>query len=289
MLRKDDVLRSTRAERVKIYNIPTNTWSNMENKESKKEDVLETEYKIHTKYTARQANDTSYEQKRSPDLDLREYYVSLTQEAMEEWFSKPRDGAHVSDVILCPRQKVYREIDRRPIEAKTVSIYAIGKSIHEAYQALYRSDKRTFEIEKYVEFKGTQGSVDIYDRKRNIPIEFKTTRALDIKEPKSWNVQQLRYYMAILGARQGILLYQLLMHFGNTPFKAFMIRMNGQERKDQRDKLVEEINSLKRAMEARDPALARSVDKDPSLNWLCRDCPYLTDCKKIQQAAAGAA
>jgi len=35
--------------------------------------------------------------------------------------------------------------------------------------------------------------------------------------------------------------------------------------------------------------LAGSVEKDPSLNWLCKDCPYLTDCKRIQQAAAVAA
>lgn len=42
-------------------------------------------------------------------------------------------------------------------------------------------------------------------------------------------------------------------------------------------------------MEAGDPSLARSVEKDPSLNWLCKDCPYLTECKRIQQAATVAA
>jgi hypothetical protein len=59
--------------------------------------------------------------------------------------------------------------------------------------------------------------------------------------------------MAMLGASQGIVLYQLLMHFGNTPFKTFQILMSAQERKDQRDKLVKEVLSLKRAMEAGDP------------------------------------
>jgi hypothetical protein len=44
-------------------------------------------------------------------------------------------------------------------------------------------------------------------------------------------------------------------------------------RKNQRDKLVKEINSLKRAMEAGDPSLARPVNNDPSLNWLCKDPP----------------
>ena len=83
------------------------------------------------------------------------------QEAMEEWASKPREGYHVTDVCLCPRQKVFREIDRRPIDAKTVAIYSAGKAIHEAIQLLFRSNKRTFEIEKYVEYQDIQGSVDL--------------------------------------------------------------------------------------------------------------------------------
>jgi hypothetical protein len=95
--------------------------------------------------------------------------------------------------------------------------------------------------------------------------------------------------MAMLNATEGYMLYQLLMHFGERPFKAFRITMNAQERRSQREKLVTEINSLKRAMEKGDPSIARSVEKDPSLNWLCKDCPYLTECRKIQQAATSVA
>jgi hypothetical protein len=68
---------------------------------------------------------------------------------------------------LCPRLNVFRKIDRLPIDAKTVSIFAVGKAIHEAVQMLYRTDKRTFEIEKYVEHQDIQGSVDIHDRRRS--------------------------------------------------------------------------------------------------------------------------
>lgn len=195
----------------------------------------------------------------------------------------------MTDVVMCPRQRVYREIDRLPIDAKTVSIYSAGKAIHEAIQLLFLADKRTFEREKYVEYEDIQGSVDIYDRRRNIPLEFKTTRASDIREPKSFHVEQLMYYMSILGAEEGYMMYQLLMHFEETPFKSFRVTMNAQQRQAQREKLVTEINSLKKAMEAGDPSTARSVEKDPSMNWLCRDCPYLEDCKKIQQAVTAAA
>jgi CRISPR/Cas system-associated exonuclease Cas4 (RecB family) len=221
--------------------------------------------------------------------DLGEHYIQRMQEAMEEWFSKAREGSHVSDVTLCSRLKVFQKIDRRPIGTKTVSFYSAGKAMHEAIQLLFLSDKRTFEKEKYIEYDDILGSVDIYDRRHNIPLEFKTTRASDIKEPKSFHVEQLKYYMAMLEASEGYLLYQLLMHFGETPFKSFRITMNAEERRNQREKLVTEITSLKRAIEKGDPSMARSVEKDPSLNWLCKDCPYLTDCKKIQQGAAGAA
>ncbi|MPZ05700.1 MAG: Dna2/Cas4 domain-containing protein [Nitrososphaeraceae archaeon] len=215
-------------------------------------------------------------------------YIALMQEAMEEWFSKPREGFHVSDVCLCPRQKVFRKIDQLPIDVKTVSIYSAGKAMHEAIQLLFLSDKRTFEREKYVEYDDIQGSVDIYDRRRNIPLEFKTSRASDIKEPKSFHVEQLKYYMAMLAAPEGYILYQLLMHFGQTPFKSFRITMNAQERINQRERLVMEINSLKRAMEAGDPSLARSVRQDLDLQWMCKDCPYSIECKRMESAAAAA-
>jgi hypothetical protein len=270
-------------------------WKNIDERTRADEDQdglihSEIEDPVHhaSEYTRHEVDETG-ELDNSPSLDLGKYYIDRAIDAMEEWNSKEREGNHVSDHLMCDRQKVFRKIDRRPIDAKTVSIYAVGKAIHEAVQLLYKQDKRTFEIEKYVEFKDILGSVDIYDRKRNIPLEFKTTRASDIKEPKSFHVKQLRCYMAMLDSSEGYILYQLLMHFGDTPFKAFKITMNAQERKDQLDKLVEEADSLNIAMEAGDPSLARSVEKDPSLNWLCKDCPYLMDCKKIQQDAAVAA
>ena len=107
-------------------------------------------------------------------VDLGPYYIARVIDAMEEWHSKPREGYHVTDAVMCPRQRVYREIDRLPIDAKTVSIYSAGKAIHEAVQLLFLSDKRSFEREKYVELDDIQGSVDIHDRRRNIPLEFKT-------------------------------------------------------------------------------------------------------------------
>ena len=64
--------------------------------------------------------------------------------------------------------------------------------------------------------------------------------------------------------------------------------MTAQERKEQLDKLVVEADSLKGAMEERDPSLARPVYADPKLNWLCSDCQYQVNCKRMQDAAAPA-
>jgi hypothetical protein len=86
------------------------------------------------------------------DLDRGPEYIERMQTGMEEWYSKPRDGQHVTDVVMCPRQRVYREIDRVPIDAKSVSIYSAGKAIHGAIQWLFLSDKRTFERKKYIEY-----------------------------------------------------------------------------------------------------------------------------------------
>jgi CRISPR/Cas system-associated exonuclease Cas4 (RecB family) len=227
-----------------------------------------------------------------PFTNLGEYYIARAIDVLEQWHSKPREGYHITDFVMCPREKVFRVVDRRPIGAKNVGIYSVGKAMHEATQLLFKSDKRMFEIEKYVELEDTdlyiQGSVDIYDRRRNVPLEFKTTRAADIKGPKSFHVEQIKSYMSLLEADQGYIIYQLLMHFGEMPLRYFKITMDAQQRQAQRDKLVNEARSLKKAMEAEDPSLARSINNDPSLNWMCKDCPYSVECKRIENTAVAA-
>jgi hypothetical protein len=40
--------------------------------------------------------------------DLGEYYMGHMQETIEEWYSKPRDGHHVTDVMCQSRWKYYK-------------------------------------------------------------------------------------------------------------------------------------------------------------------------------------
>lgn len=122
--------------------------------------------------------------------EIDEDYVSLMRATMEKWYSEPREGKHVSDVTMCPRQKVFREIHPIPLTDKDLNVYSSGRAVHEAVQFLFRSIRNRFEIEKYVEYKDIEGSVDIYDKKKNIPIEFKTVRSNNIDRPREFHLEQ---------------------------------------------------------------------------------------------------
>src|SRR5689334_16500815 len=104
------------------------------------------------------------------DFEETEDYVPLMRESMEEWYSKPREGYHVSDVTMCPRKQVFKEIDPGPLTDKELNMYSSGRAVHEAVQWLFMSNKGRFDKEKYVEYDNIQGSIDIYDKKKNVPL-----------------------------------------------------------------------------------------------------------------------
>jgi len=207
---------------------------------------------------------------------------------MEEWYSRPRSGWHVTDIALCPRQRVFKQIDPLPVTNKELNMYSSGRAVHEAVQWLFMSNQRRFEKEKYVEYNDIEGSIDIFDKKKNTPLEFKTLRSSNIDKCKSFQEEQLRYYMAMQNSPVGYMIYQCLMHFGDSPWRQFKVTMTEQQRKDQLEKLVREIGSLRNAMKANDPSLARGVYLDKDLKWLCEDCPYVKECEKIRAAGAAA-
>jgi hypothetical protein len=194
--------------------------------------------------------------------------------SLRKWYSSPRERRHVSDIFMYPRQRVFKEISPTTVSHKDLNMYSSGKTIHEAIQLLFMSNRGRFEKEKYVEYKNIIGSEDIYDQKKNIPIEFKTISSANITNLKTFHVEQLRYYMAILKADIGYVLYQCLMHFENEPFKIFRIKMSEKQRIEQLEKLVQEITTLETALDESDPCLTRHIFFDPNLNWLCKECPY---------------
>ncbi len=215
-------------------------------------------------------------------------YIGMMRETMEGWYSKPRKGWHVTDIALCPRQRVFKQIDPLPITDKELNMYSSGKGIHEAVQHLFMSNPGMFEKEKYVEYGDIVGSIDIFDKKRNSPLEFKTLRSSKIDKPKSFQEEQLRYYMAMQNSHTGYMIYQCLMNFGNDAWRQFKVTMTEEQRRDQLEKLAREIKALAYAMENKDPSLARGVYSDEGLSWMCEDCPYTKECMQMRKAGAAA-
>jgi hypothetical protein len=126
------------------------------------------------------------------------------------------------------------------------------------------------------------GHVDMYDKRKNVPIEFKTTTTESLlTKPNSYNEEQLRYYMAILDSPTGWLIYQYLSRKVKPKWNRFIIQMDKYERRERLGRLVEEVTTLKSAIKAEDPSIARAI-YDTDIQWLCYDCKYVKECKEMR-------
>jgi DNA-binding protein Fis len=203
-------------------------------------------------------------------------YKALYQE-----YKETRTGIHVSDIVLCPRKRVFREIEPMPVTALELNFFTSGKAIHAAIQSLAARYPDRYALEYPLDYNGISGHVDIYDKQNNIPIEAKSMRKASIETAKPHQVKQLKAYMAITDAAKGLMLYQLLLHFKDQPFAEFVISMTADERQKERDWLNLEYHYLKLALMQKKPALARHVMYDADYNFQCRNCPYLAKCQDI--------
>ena len=55
-------------------------------------------------------------------------YIAMMRETMEEWYARPRKGWHVTDIALCPRQRVFKAIDPLPLTDKDLNMYLFWQS-----------------------------------------------------------------------------------------------------------------------------------------------------------------
>ena len=213
-------------------------------------------------------------------------------------YNKERFGVHVSDLIYCPRQSVFRKLDPQTVTDKELNFFTSGQAIHTAIQTLAKYHKK-YEIEKEIEYVVSKdlkilAHIDIYDKENNIPIEAKTARKKSLapynrvtkkygeEEPKSFNVTQLKIYMALTDSDTGYLIYQLLMNFEDNPFKIFEVKLTKEERIEILDWLTIEAMNYVNALEQKKPILARHVVNDPEMNWKCNDCPFLNPCIEMR-------
>lgn len=200
-------------------------------------------------------------------------------------YNKPRDGIHISDLLLCPRKTVFQKLEPQPLTMRELNFFSSGRAIHEALQQLALMYPDKYEKEKEVSYQDCVGHVDIYDKINNIPVEAKSMRKAKVDRPKDFHVEQIRSYMAILGSSKGIILYQLLLHFDETPFVAFDVTMTARDREVQLQYINSDIERFKASLINGDPSLSRHIAKDARYNWLCDSCQFYKSCESMRAKA----
>lgn len=211
-------------------------------------------------------------------------YVNILMESLKNHYdNNKREGVHVSDLTYCARKSALRILEPVPTTEKELGFFTSGEAIGTAIQVLAKMQEGRFEIEKEVTFQNIVAHVDLWDSHNNIPIECKSTRVKEVKEPKPFNVYQLKAYMSMLNADKGVLLYQCLMNFDGKPFCEFEITMTQEERNQFLQEMVLKATLYQENLEAKTPMNIDGVLKDKTLDWLCKDCPYLTKCCKDQE------
>jgi hypothetical protein len=218
---------------------------------------------------------------------VRPDYLSMRLKYFSWLCQKPRAIGHVSDLIMCLRQRVFQQLDPRPPTYKQMNFYSSGGSIHSKNQEMQASDPGHYQAEYKLFYKGLSGSVDVYDKVENIPLEYKTPRKEGpLKEPQSYNVDQLKTYMSMLGSESGYLEYQFITNKAKDElihnYQHFWIDMSHKEHKEQLEDMLSRLSNLKQGIEMEEPAVTDAVYDNPKLKWLCYSCPYLEPCQQMR-------
>lgn len=209
--------------------------------------------------------------------------LEVLYDSLYSKYNENRDGIHVSDITLCPRETCFRKLQPKPLTNTDLNFFTSGRAIHEALQSLIDKYPDRFEIEKPINYRGIEGHIDIFDNENNIPIEAKSARVKTMDKPKEHYIRQLEAYMAITGAKKGIILVQCLLNYEEKPFIEFEHTMTAAQRKKVLKQLNEDATILKVGIAEEDPSMVRHIAYDNELNWKCRFCTYKTPCEEMRR------
>lgn len=252
--------------------------------------------------------------------------------ALFKKYDRGRVGVHVSDITLCPREAVFRRLDPKEITIQELSFFIMGEANHATYQALSKEypdkynqeqevwltkdkivhvlPREVYELahnqdtfEQYLEELEKRGidieedlvaHIDLYNKQCNMPIEIKTYRGTNLEEPKKHQAEQLKAYATMLDADTGLMFYQLTNNFDEL-YKHFPLTFTKEEKRAKLIALMVDRAKFVKAMQARNPSLARHIANDPMFmvypkkgtpyNWKCRSCKYKDKCDAMRQQA----
>lgn len=207
-------------------------------------------------------------------------------EALTDKYGAPREGVHISDISICPRESIFRRLQPQKIENITLGFFVFGESAGAAIAALVKSDPDRWVAEYEVKYEGMEAHIDLMDVRNNIPVEVKTANMADMEQPKSHYTTQLRAYMAMTHSTTGIILVFLTQHYrgkNKGPFKEWVISMTPAQLEAERQRLVKEKVSFEAALKAGKPELARHVMDDKDMNWKCQYCKFVSACQEMNR------
>jgi CRISPR/Cas system-associated exonuclease Cas4 (RecB family) len=210
-----------------------------------------------------------------------EDYISLLKRAREQLRSRSYSLA-IKDLVLCPKKKVFSTIDPIPMTDEELYDYVSGQASHDVIERLFMIYPNRFRAEIEVQYGNVRGKIDIHDKPLNNIVDIKTSKLQKIPfKPFKFHEEQVRYYMAILGSEEGQIIYQM---DNFRRYIVFPIYMTNKERMDQLEKLEHESEVLRKAIDSKDPSLARGIYNDPDMSWMCNKCPYLEKCISIRES-----
>lgn len=214
----------------------------------------------------------------TPDPDTKSRLLAN----LNEQFSKPRPEIHVTDLVYCLRQSVYRKLTPKPNGERELSFFSVGRGHHGILQGLHGSES---EVER--EWQSIRAHFDLLDR---VPIEIKTTRSFRRDLKAHW-IRQLAYYLAIENTPSGKLIVLYLFprrgtkdNRSTSPDLIETYEVTFRDLHEIRQDLLKRRDLLQNALNARNPALAPAVRGDPDNSWLCRNCQFRYECDTLEAA-----
>lgn len=203
-------------------------------------------------------------------IKQQEELVPTLMEALFDLYQRKREGVHVSDINLCIREQVFRNIEPLPMTVRELNYFVVGESCHVAAQKLAKLYPDRFEVEKEVWYKDIVAHIDLYDKISNVCFELKTSRSSKTDDlPKDFQVQQLKCYMAMTDSKQGYILYLLMNNFDEPLFMEFPITMTDKEIADQKAWMETNAQAFKFGLEKKNAEFAPHIFYNPKLNWKC--------------------
>jgi CRISPR/Cas system-associated exonuclease Cas4 (RecB family) len=208
---------------------------------------------------------------------------------------------NISDLIHCQRQLVLRKQSNvEPSLDYSSEALTKGKLFHQTIQEyLVQAYPDRMVNEKPVKYNCssaftserngsylvyTLGRIDVFDKIDNTPWEIKTSFSKkEITKPRSYHIQQLKYYMAMTNSKEARLLYcQLGPEFNNDPFREFPITMTDEELYESHLQLIRESLKLASDISSRRAEFSNHVAYDPERRWLCNSCSFSQECLNMR-------